>query len=145
MSIVGKVFCKIINDRLVRHLESGGVLHEGQAGFRAKRSCVDDNIYVLSELVYTGKITGGEDVQKAYDTVWHNGLWVKMLELGVRGEMWSVINVMYKVSRVQYDYDGECSEAFDVQQGVAQGCSLSPILLSLFINGLLKRPGLGWN
>ena len=35
--------------------------------------------------------------------------------------------------------DGECSEAFDVQQGVAQGCSLSPILFSVFINGLLKQ------
>ena len=50
LSVVGKVFCKIVNDRLVRHLESGGVLHEGQAGCRAKRRCVD-NIYVLSELV----------------------------------------------------------------------------------------------
>ena len=39
-----------MNNRLVRHLESGGVLHECQAGFRAKRCCVD-NIYVLSELV----------------------------------------------------------------------------------------------
>ena len=42
--------------------------------------------------------------------------------------------------------DGECSEAFDVEQGVAQGCSLSPILFSVFINGLLKeveQAGLG--
>ena len=29
LSVVGKVFCKIVNDRLVRYLESGGVLHEG--------------------------------------------------------------------------------------------------------------------
>ena len=27
---------------------------------------------------------------------------------------------------------------FSVEQGVAQGCSLSPILFSVFINGLLK-------
>ena len=45
-------------------------LHEGQAGFRAKRSCVD-NIYVLSELVQ-GRLREGKktyafflDVQKA--------------------------------------------------------------------------------
>ena len=47
------------------------------------------------------------------------------------------------VSRSAVLLDGECSEAFDVQQGVAQGCSLSPIL---FINGLLKeveQAGLG--
>ena len=60
LSVVGKVFCKIVNDRLVRHLESGGVLHEGQAGFRAKRSCVD-NIYVLSELVQ-GRLREGKNI-----------------------------------------------------------------------------------
>ena len=127
---------------------SGGVLHEGQAGFRAKRSCVD-NIYVLSELVQ-GRLREGKktyafflDVQKAYDTVWRNGLWVKLWELG---KMWRVIKEMYRVSRSAVLLDGECSEAFDVQQGVAQGCSLSPILFSVFINGLLKeveQAGLG--
>ena len=35
-------------------------------------------------------------------------------------------------------------EAFDVQQGVAQGCSLSPILFSVFINGLLKEVEQAW-
>ena len=86
------------------------------------------------------------DVQKAYDTVWRNGLWVKMWELGVRGKMWRVIKETYRVSRSAVLLDGECSEAFDVQQGVAQGCSLSPILFSVFINGLLKeveQAGLG--
>ena len=47
----------------------------------------------------------------------------------MRGKMWRVIKEMYRVSR---SADGECSEAFDVQQGVAQGCSLSPILFSVW-------------
>ena len=75
--------------------------------------------------------------------VWRNGLWVKMWELGVRGKMWRVIKEMYRSAVL---LDGESSEAFDVQQGVAQGCSLSPILFSVFINGLLKeveQAGLG--
>ena len=55
MSVVIRV---IINDRPVRHLESGSVLHEGQAGFRTRRSCVD-NIYVLSELVQ-GRLREGK-------------------------------------------------------------------------------------
>ena len=53
---------------------------------------------------------------------------------------------MYSVSWSVVLLEGECSEAFDVQQGVAQGCSLSPILFSVFINGLLKeveQAGLG--
>ena len=143
LSVVGTVFC---NGRLVRHLESGGVVHEGQAGFRAKWSCVD-NIYVWSELVQRRLREGKKfflDVLKAYDMVWRNGLWVKMWELGVRGKMWRVIKEMYRVSRSAILLDGERSEAFDVQQGVAQGCSLSTILV--FINGLFKeveQAGLG--
>ena len=50
LSVVGKAFCKVLNNRLVQHFDKGGVLHEGQAGFRLKRSCVD-NIYTLNELV----------------------------------------------------------------------------------------------
>ena len=40
LSVVGKVFCKILNNRLVQCLEKG-VLYEGQAGFRINRSCMD--------------------------------------------------------------------------------------------------------
>ena len=31
------------------------------------------------------------DVQKTYDTVWQNGLWLKLWEHGVQGKMWRVI------------------------------------------------------
>ena len=42
LSVVGKVFCKILNNRLVERLDRGGILHEGQAGFRVNRSCMDN-------------------------------------------------------------------------------------------------------
>ena len=81
----------------------------------------------------------------SFYTVLRNGLWVKMWEL-CRCKMWRDIKEIYRVCRRAVLLDGECSEAFDVQQGVAQGCSLSPILFSVFINGLLKeveQAGLG--
>ena len=75
---------------------------------------------------------------KAYDTVWRDGLWVKLWDMGVKGRMWHVIKNMYEASRSAILLEGEKSAAFRVEQGVAQGCSLSPILFSVFINGLLK-------
>ena len=47
LSVVGKVFCKVLNNTLVHCL---GVLHEGQAGFRVNRSCMD-NVHTLNEIV----------------------------------------------------------------------------------------------
>ena len=40
------------------------------------------------------------DVQKAYDSVWCNGLWLKLWEFGVRRKMWRVIKRMYIIIRV---------------------------------------------
>ena len=77
-------------------------------------------------------------LQKAYDTVWRDGLWLKLWDMGVKGRMWCVIKKMYEASRSTVLLEGEKSAMFSVEQGVAQGCSLSPILFSVFINDLLK-------
>ena len=53
--------------------------------------------------------------------------------------MWRVIKRMYEASRSAVLLDGEKSASLSVEQGVAQGCSLSPILFSVFINDLLKE------
>ena len=59
----------------------------------------------------------------------------------MRGKMCRVIKEMYRVSRSAVLLAGECSEAFDVQQGVAQGCSLSPILFWVFILKEVEQGG----
>ena len=123
LSVVGKVFCKERSDR-------GGILHEGQAGVRVNRSCMD-NVFTLNELVQ-GRLRENKhtytfflDVQKAYDTVWRDGLWLKLWDLGVKGRMWCVIKKIYRIAVL---LDGEKSTMFSLEQGVAQGCNLSPIL-----------------
>ena len=89
LNVVGKLFCKILNNRLASRLEAERALHECQAGFREKRSCVD-NIFTLNEIVQ-GRMREGKhiyafflDVQKAFDTVWHDGLWFNSLHAKCR-------------------------------------------------------------
>ena len=53
--------------------------------------------------------------------------------------MWQVITRMYEAFGSAVLLDGEMSASFSVEQGVAQGCSLSPILFSVFSNDLLKE------
>ena len=53
--------------------------------------------------------------------------------------MWRVIKKLYESSRSAVLLEGKKSDSFNVDQGVAQGCNLSPILFSVFINDLLKE------
>ena len=52
---------------------------------------------------------------------------------GKREDVACVIKKMYEVSRSAVLLEGEKSTTFTLEQGVAQGCSLSPILFSVFI------------
>ena len=55
--------------------------------------------------------------------------------MGVKGRMWCVIKKMYSAVLLE----GYKSDLFNVEQGMAQGCSLSPILFSVFIKDLIKE------
>ena len=79
------------------------------------------------------------DVKKAYDRVWRDGLWVRLWEAGVRGKMWRVIRNMYKEVKSCVMVDGEQTDWFETHMGVRQGCVISPILYSVFINGFAKE------
>ena len=59
----------------------------------------------------------------------------------MRGKMWRVIKEMYRVSRSAVLLDGECSEAFDVQQGVAQGCSFRCLSMAFEGSGTGRARG----
>ena len=54
---MGKVFCKVINNRLVQYWDCGGKLHEGKAGF-VGRSYMN-NAYVFNEVV-EGRLKEGK-------------------------------------------------------------------------------------
>ena len=92
------------------------------------------------------------DIKKAYDTVWHEGLKLKLLEYGITGAMYRAICGLYAgcESTIRLSSGGGGAHAvytdfFPIETGVRQGCILSPLLYSLFINDLAKslRSSLG--
>ena len=64
-----------------------------------------DNVYILNEIVQDRLREDKKtyalflDMQKAYDTVWHDGLLYKLWNMGVTGRMWRVIKKIYMSSR----------------------------------------------
>ena len=72
------------------------------------------------------------DLQKAYDSVDRELLWIVLARFGVPEKMLTVIRQFHEGmrTRVRTD-DGEPSEWFDVTQGLRQGRVLSPLLFNI--------------
>ena len=71
------------------------------------------------------------DLQKAYDSVDRELLWVVLVRFGVPEKMLTVIRQFHEGMRARVRTD-EHSEWFDVTQGLRQGCVLSPLLFNIF-------------
>jgi hypothetical protein len=76
------------------------------------------------------------DIKKAYDTVWHAGLKVKLRQYGIHGHMYAALCSLYAAGESTIRLGGALgyTEFFSIETGVRQGCILSPLLYSLFIN-----------
>ena len=132
LNVVGKLYSRVINNCLLKHKDLNHMWHEGQGGFRLGRSFID-NIFCLNELIQ-GSIKGYIhlcfflDFKKAYDPVWRDGLWYKVREMGIKGKMWRVVGSLYVNNRSCIFLKGKSSDYFPINQGLAQGCTLSPTL-----------------
>ena len=78
-------------------------------------------------------------LQKAYDTVDRAVLWQVLTRIGVPPQMIAVIRQFHDGMRacVRPD-DGVCSDWFEVEQGLRQGCVLSPLLFGIFFAAMLN-------
>ena len=76
------------------------------------------------------------DLRKAFDSVWHNGLFNTLLKADVTGKTYNLIKSMYGNTTCSVKINGSVSEVFQYNKGVRQGCVLSPLLFNLFINEL---------
>jgi exonuclease III len=139
-NVVGKVFGRVLANRIAKHMEGNGLFSESQFGFREHRSTTDALaiVHILSHEKAKSKnlYMFFMDIVKAYDRVWQNGLWWKLIQVGIDGKIRKVLQNLYsKVSYKVLTRQGK-SEAFDVSLGLKQGCVLSPILFNIFINDL---------
>ena len=143
VSHAGKVLLKVVAKRLSAYCEAKGLLPEEQCGFRPNRSTTD-MMFVVRRLQEIGRKAGVSlfmcfiDLQRAYDTVDRTLLWQVLTRIGVPPQMMAVIRQFHDGMRacVRPD-DGVCSDWFEVEQGLRQGCVLSPLLFNIFFAAVL--------
>ena len=141
LPIMGKVFTKIIRDRIEQWAEDHNKLNNAQFGFRSNRRTIDA-IFVLSNIIEMNKkrrqpvFACFVDFAKAFDTVDHSILWQKLFTVGLSTKMLNLLQDMYSKASAVVKIDTEVSNPFSCSTGVRQGCNLSPLLFILFLSDL---------
>ena len=127
LSVVSKVFEKLVNNRIVDHLEKCGLFSDFQYGFRSSRSDRIARAFNRSGATRAVAL----DISKAFDRVWHAGLLHKPKSYGISGQIFGLISSFLSNRWLQAVLDGKSSQENPVNAGVPQGSILGPTLSTI--------------
>ena len=131
---------KTVRKVIMEHMNENNLFSDCH-GFRNKRSCVLQLLDVLDDwskfydennqidTVYV-------DIKKAFDTVPHRRLLLKLKNYGFEGEILKWIEDFLSNRRQRVIINGKSSEWKNVTSGIPQGSVLGPVLFIIYVNDM---------
>ena len=142
LSSFNKLFEMLLWSRLEKWWIDEKVISECQGACRKKQSSIH-TAYMLQEAVAASRESGGNcfvayfDVAKAFDSVWIDGLFRQLYDLGITGRLWRILKKGYVGFKCCVRIHSKTSESYEMLCGIHQGGFLSSIKYIAFINSLL--------
>ena len=142
LPVLSKVFEKLTLIRLMSFVSRYELLSDSQYGFRRGRNTSQAAIRLVTLIMqaFSKKMYCAcffLDLRKAFDTVDHPILMLKLSNAGFRGPIFNYL-LSYLTNRKQFVQvrDFKSSELL-INKGVPQGSLLGPLLFSLYINDIV--------
>lgn len=141
LEVHGKILDKILNNRLIDHLERTGTNNTRQHGFRRNRgthTALADFCETIAHDIrnkHTIDIIL-RDVSKAFDKVWHTGLKYKITSLQLNTCFTRTLCSYLDNRSASIRLGQHIGHSFALNSGVPQGACLSPTLYCLYTHDL---------
>ena len=142
-----KVMLKILQDRLQQYMNHE--LPDVQSGFEKGRGTRDQivNIYRIMdkarELQKKTSISALLTMLKPL-TVWITTNWKILQEMGTLDHLTCLLRNLYTGQEATFRTIHGTTDWFQIRKGVRQVCILSPCLLNLYAEYIMRNAGLGW-
>jgi hypothetical protein len=141
VSCLAKLFTTIVNKRVEQFCNEHNIISDAQFGFRKGRSTVDA-IFVLMSLVKKYLNENKRlyvifvDMMKCFDSIYRNGMWLKLYNCGIQGKLLRIVRDMYTKVKSCVKLCSNFSDYFEYAVGLRQGEVMSPLLFSIFVEDL---------
>ena len=140
---IGKIFERILNDRLAAHADRVGLVDTCQFGFRPGKSTLHAihffrNAYFNSSS-HNSILAAFLDISKAFDSAWWPDIFNILKRSGCSSLLLASIHSFFLDRAVTVTF-GEASVSKRLSLGCPQGSILSPLLWNIYFNSIFDIP-----